>query len=78
MEIDEFLSKLTLQEYLDLREKINNRLDAYLAIIYKDVAEQLDEIIDDLRQKGLELIIRVDETIIPVHSFTFDIRAKEN
>lgn len=79
MEIDEFLSSLTLQEYLDLKEKINDRLDAYLSLIYKDISKELQTIIDSLNQNGLELVVEIDDNVIPVrHAYNFDIRAKGN
>lgn len=79
MEIDEFLSKLTLQEYLDLREKVNNKLEAYLALVYKDVSKDIQKIIGSLNQKGLELVVEIDDNVIPIrHAYNFDIRAIEN
>lgn len=79
MEIDEFLSNLTLQEYLDLKEKINDRLEAYLSLIYKDISKELQKIIDSLNQKGLELVVEIDDNVIPIrHAYNFDVRAKGN
>lgn len=79
MEIDEFLSNLTLQEYLELKEKINDRLEAYLSLIYKDISKELQKIIDSLNQKGLELVVEIDDNVIPVrHAYNFDVRAKGN
>lgn len=79
MEIDEFLSNLTLQEYLELKEKINDRLEAYLSLIYKDISKELQKIIDSLNQKGLELVVEIDDNVIPIrHAYNFDVRAKGN
>ena len=79
MEIDEFLSKLALQEYLELREKINSRLDAYLSIVYKDVSKELEKIIYGLNEKGLDLVVTVDDNVIPIrHAYNFDIKPREN
>lgn len=79
MEIDEFLSNLTLQEYLDLKEKINDRLEAYLSLIYKDISKELQKIIDSLNQKGLELVVEIDDNVIPIrYAYNFDVRAKGN
>lgn len=79
MEIDELLSNLTLQEYLELKEKINDRLEAYLSLIYKDISKELQKIIDSLNQKGLELVVEIDDNVIPIrHAYNFDVRAKGN
>ena len=76
-DVEGFLARLDLSSKLKIKELLDIYLDDDLADYYKKINEQLNQLINDLERKGLELVIKVDDNEIPVKRSIFDVRVKE-